>query len=249
MTKTKYSVTRYNKTRYFALTADGELMAVTVYRKGALNIINHINTIMAKKHNHTVKAVDLNGITVRIMLNSNGELEICTSLRGEFKAEQVLPNGAELLTNGSYTPADEKHAKLLKRMLNKQQNTTQTVEDTTPEEEIAQEAPAEQEREAPAAEPVEEPAPAPKPARAKACQYMMPGDPEPRNVEHDTKTVPGMTLIRKHKGKTVTVKVLDHGFEWEGTVYPTLTHVSWKAADYHISGNAYFGLAVPPRNK
>jgi len=124
------------------------------------------------------------------------------------------------------------------------------VEDTTPEEEIAQEAPAEQEQEAPA-EPVEEPAPAqaPKPARAKACQYMMPGDPEPRNVEPDTKAVPGMTLIRKHKGKTVTVKVLDHGFEWEGTVYPTLTHVSWKAADYHISGNAYFGLAVTPRNK
>lgn len=149
MAKTNYSITRYNKTRYFALTADGELLAVTVYRKGALNIINHINMIMAKNHNHTVKAVDLNGSTVRVMLNSNGELEICYSLRGEFKTEQVLPNGMELLANGHYTPADEKHAKLLKRMLNKQQNTDRTVEDTTPEEEIAQEAPAEQEQEAP----------------------------------------------------------------------------------------------------
>ncbi len=31
-------------------------------------------------------------------------------------------------------------------------------------------------------------------------------------------------------------------YKWNGEVYPTLTHISWKATGCQIGGNTFFGL-------
>ena len=45
------------------------------------------------------------------------------------------------------------------------------------------------------------------------------------------------------------VDVLDSGYKWNGEVYPTLTHISWKATGYQIGGNTFFGLPVKRRGE
>ena len=38
------------------------------------------------------------------------------------------------------------------------------------------------------------------------------------------------------------VDVLECGYKREDGIYPTLTHISWKATGYQIGGNNFFGL-------
>ena len=65
----------------------------------------------------------------------------------------------------------------------------------------------------------------------------------------DIKLEPGDQLIRIYKRRMIVVEVTENGYKWNGEVYPTLTHISWKAAGYQISGNTFFGLPSKPRNK
>ena len=65
----------------------------------------------------------------------------------------------------------------------------------------------------------------------------------------DIKLEPGDQLIRIYKRRMIEVEVTEKGYKWNGEVYPTLTHISWKAAGYQISGNTFFGLPSKPRNK
>ena len=65
----------------------------------------------------------------------------------------------------------------------------------------------------------------------------------------DIKLEPGDQLIRIYKGSLIEVEVTENGYRWNGEVYPTLTHISWKAAGYQIGGNNFFGLPSKPRNK
>ena len=65
----------------------------------------------------------------------------------------------------------------------------------------------------------------------------------------DIKLEPGDQLIRIYKRRRIEVEVTENGYKWNGEVYPTLTHISWKAAGYQISGNTFFGLPSKPRNK
>ena len=65
----------------------------------------------------------------------------------------------------------------------------------------------------------------------------------------DIKLEPGDQLIRIYKRRMIEVAVTENGYKWNGEVYPTLTHISWKAAGYQISGNTFFGLPSKPRNK
>ena len=59
----------------------------------------------------------------------------------------------------------------------------------------------------------------------------------------------GDILIRRYKKALVQVIVHAIGaYEWAGEVYPTLTHISWKATGYQISGNSFFGLPATPRS-
>ena len=65
----------------------------------------------------------------------------------------------------------------------------------------------------------------------------------------DLKLEPGDQLIRIYKGTMIEVDVLDSGYKWNGEVYPTLTHISWKATGYQIGGNNFFGLPTKHRGE
>ena len=65
----------------------------------------------------------------------------------------------------------------------------------------------------------------------------------------DLKLEPDDQLIRIYKGKLIEVDVLDSGYKWNGEVYPTLTHISWKVTGYQIGGNNFFGLPTKRRGE
>ena len=50
------------------------------------------------------------------------------------------------------------------------------------------------------------------------------------------------------KGETVEVRVLPHGFEYEGDVYRTLSAVAKKVTGTHWNGPGFFGLRKNSRN-
>ena len=65
----------------------------------------------------------------------------------------------------------------------------------------------------------------------------------------DLKLEPGDQLIRIYKSKLIEVDVLDNGYKWNSEIYPTLTHISWKATGYQIGGNNFFGLPTKRRGE
>ena len=95
-------------------------------------------------------------------------------------------------------------------------------------------------------------APAPAPAqpaidRKLVCAVVMPGETEPQPIPADIVLKPGMRLIRQYKGATYEVEVTEDGFKWEGEVYPTLTHISWKVTPYKAGGTTFFGIPAKHR--
>lgn len=59
----------------------------------------------------------------------------------------------------------------------------------------------------------------------------------------------GDILTRKYKGRTIEVHIKDHGFEWEGVIYGSLTAVAKAITGSHWNGKHFFGLnkQEPPR--
>ena len=55
--------------------------------------------------------------------------------------------------------------------------------------------------------------------------------------------MPGTVLTRQYKSQTITVTVLDKGFEYEGEVYRSLSALAKVITGSHWSGNRFFGLA------
>ena len=53
---------------------------------------------------------------------------------------------------------------------------------------------------------------------------------------------PGTILSRTYKGEVLQVRVLDRGFEFEGTVYGSLSAVAKKITGGHCNGHAFFRL-------
>ncbi|MBR3695298.1 MAG: DUF2924 domain-containing protein [Akkermansia sp.] len=45
------------------------------------------------------------------------------------------------------------------------------------------------------------------------------------------------------------VDILDSGYKWNGEVYPTLTHISWKVTGYQIGGNNFFEIPTKRRGE
>ena len=89
-----------------------------------------------------------------------------------------------------------------------------------------------------------------KPALHKTCNVILNGELEAHAIPEGYVPAAGDLLIRNYKGEVVEVFVVAKGqYEWNGEVYPTLTHISWKVAGYQISGNTFFGLPSKPRNK
>ncbi|MBI5864793.1 MAG: DUF2924 domain-containing protein [Planctomycetes bacterium] len=54
--------------------------------------------------------------------------------------------------------------------------------------------------------------------------------------------MPGTVLTRPYKGRTITVTVLDNGFEFEGDVYRSLSAVAKAVTGSHWNGNYFFGV-------
>jgi len=61
---------------------------------------------------------------------------------------------------------------------------------------------------------------------------------------HDRRLpMPGAVFTRKYRGRTISVTVLDDAFEYEGTVYRSLTAVARAITGSHWNGFHFFGLA------
>ena len=55
--------------------------------------------------------------------------------------------------------------------------------------------------------------------------------------------MPGTVITREYKGRTVSVTVLDEGFEYEGEIYRSLTAIARAVTGTHWNGFHFFGLA------
>jgi hypothetical protein len=54
---------------------------------------------------------------------------------------------------------------------------------------------------------------------------------------------PGTVITRPYKGRTLQVKVLADGFEFEGRVYPSLSAAAKAASGSHCNGFLFFGFS------
>lgn len=84
--------------------------------------------------------------------------------------------------------------------------------------------------------------------RKAVCQVILNGETEPQPIPADIELKPGVKLVRAYQGSTIEVLVEKSGFTYNGTWYPTLTHISWLVTPYKASGNTFFGLPVRKRN-
>jgi len=66
----------------------------------------------------------------------------------------------------------------------------------------------------------------------------------PVRFDHDDRLpMPGTVLSRAYKGRTVHVRVLADGFEWDGRAYPSLSAVAKAITGSHVNGFHFFRLA------
>ncbi len=68
-----------------------------------------------------------------------------------------------------------------------------------------------------------------------------------RGKADDRLPLPGALLTRRYKGRTVQVRVLPKGFEWDGEVYRSLSAVARKITGAHWNGYHFFGLSRPAK--
>ena len=305
--KTPLSITRYRNTRYWAIWLGGDLLAVTVYRKGAEAILHYINskkahTMRSNKYTESpmIGAITREGKRVRVRATAGGT-SICYKGQGKWSADETctipLP---ELLAEGVLKLADQKarttYEKFCARGRRVRRNAAQRQEaqakvDTSLPWEASKEAEARDEEE-PLTSAEDEPAsPAEvepltsaeaEPTTSAEDEPASPAESEPTTLA-EAQPVAGQEeqasrlstynlaregeLIRLHPGtasvtlqagdilirryKKALVQVIVHtigAYEWAGEVYPTLTHISWKATGYQISGNSFFGLPATPRS-
>ncbi|MBU2501132.1 DUF2924 domain-containing protein [bacterium] len=60
--------------------------------------------------------------------------------------------------------------------------------------------------------------------------------------QDDRLPMPGAIITRRYKNRTVEVRVLPRGFEYEGEVYRTLSAVAKKVTGTHWNGYGFFRL-------
>lgn len=68
---------------------------------------------------------------------------------------------------------------------------------------------------------------------------------EPPAPKEATKPDPlqvGALLTREYRGRTLAVRVLEHGFGFEGQVYSSLTAIATKVTGSHWNGKLFFGV-------
>jgi len=57
--------------------------------------------------------------------------------------------------------------------------------------------------------------------------------------------MPGALLTREYRGRTIRVRVLPNAFDYEGTVYRSLSAVAQAVAGPHWKGYLFFGIQAP----
>lgn len=63
------------------------------------------------------------------------------------------------------------------------------------------------------------------------------------STDHDSRLpMPGTILTREYRGREIRVTVLDSGFEYEGTVYRSLTAAARAVTGSNWNGYHFFGL-------
>lgn len=67
-------------------------------------------------------------------------------------------------------------------------------------------------------------------------------------IEDERLPLPGTTLRREYKGRTLQVIVLRDGFEYEGQTYKSLSAVAKAVTGTHWNGYHFFGLAKAGRS-
>ena len=71
---------------------------------------------------------------------------------------------------------------------------------------------------------------------------------DPISTASGTPTL-GTVLTRTHRGTAHVVRVLAEGFEYQGTLYRSLTAVAATITGSHCSGRAFFGLTGKGRDR
>lgn len=61
--------------------------------------------------------------------------------------------------------------------------------------------------------------------------------------------MPGALITREYKGRTIEVRVLPHGFEYEGEVYRSLSAVAKAVTGTHWNGYHFFHLGKNGRRR
>lgn len=61
----------------------------------------------------------------------------------------------------------------------------------------------------------------------------------------DRLPMPGALLTREYRGRTIRVRVLPKGFDYEGTVYRSLSAVAQAVTGAHWNGYLFFGIQAP----
>ena len=136
----KLHITRYNKTRNWAIWANEELLAVTVYRKGAQAVLDYIHTLTQNTINTMsktkttaaattatnnadfdptiIKAVNGEGKTIRIKFDPLG-VSVCHNLKGKWCAHEIYTQPLpELVAEGVFTIEDEDSLKTYAKYFN-----------------------------------------------------------------------------------------------------------------------------------
>lgn len=265
-----YSITRYRKTRYWAIwKGTDELLAVTVYLRGARAVLEQLNnpsTHMTTTHQKAgtviLAAKNHEGLSVRLRCTLEAT-EVSHSIRGEWKTDlsygQPLPELLDerlfRLTSAkgrksyrSFFPLEQRRKKKKKSPRGKSKEGRQ-VQDAG--QGLWQQAEREEKQKmAGQAEIVNVMGVEPLSPRQATCNVIPAGLERPQAIPEGYILSAGDRLIRKYKTSLVEVVVKAPGqYEWNGQVYPTLTHISWKVTGYQISGNAFFGLPVKHRCK
>lgn len=256
-------ITRYRQSRYWAIWNAENLVAVTLYKKGARAISQLINPMKTKENQKglLVHAVNSDGTKVRIMVNPRSKKTTLVSygLKGEFAADtqydEPLP---ALLASGAFTLTSQKAQKQVNslfapkakktrasRIKAKEQTEIDTLDPQTRDRVNAMLEALEYVRE------TDEAFEANRDAESVLTHHqmvLMPGESRPKRIPEDIELCPGTQILRRYKGNLITVTMLaPREYFYDGMVYPTLTHISWLVSGYQISGNAFFGLPIKHR--
>lgn len=61
----------------------------------------------------------------------------------------------------------------------------------------------------------------------------------------DRLPMPGALLTREYRGRTIRVRVLPKGFDFEGTIYRSLSAIAKEITGAHWNGYLFFGIEKP----